>query len=106
MVAVLPWLHGTHTRTLNHYYQVLLELDEKVPKKTLKQEDVDAFTKATFTAEDEAVDCGICLCEVEVGDEFVRLPCNHGFHDECITRWLTEYNTQCPFKCGGDLKKK
>ena len=87
-------------------FQVLLELDERVPKKTLKQEDVDAFVRATFSADDEAVDCGICLCEVEVGDEFVRLPCNHAFHDECITRWLTEYNTKCPFKCDGDLKKK
>ena len=86
-------------------YQVLLELDERVPKKTLAKEDVDAFVRATFTAADPAVDCGICLCDLEVGDDFVRLPCKHTFHDECITKWLTEYNTKCPFKCSDELKK-
>jgi hypothetical protein len=85
-------------------FEVLLELDEKVAKKALGKEQADSlFTRAVFATGDEPVDCGVCLCEVEVDDVMIRLPCNHAFHDVCITKWLTEYNTTCPFKC--DLTK-
>lgn len=86
-------------------FQVLLELDEQVPKKTLSKDDVAQFIRVKFVEGMESVDCGVCLCDVEVGEEFVKLPCKHTFHDECITRWLTEYNTKCPFKCNENLKK-
>ncbi len=87
-------------------FQVLLELDEKVPKKTLSGDDVAQFERVTFVEGMLALDCGICLCELEPGEQYVRLPCDHTFHDECITRWLTQYNTKCPLKCEGDLKKR
>ena len=81
-------------------FQLLLELDEKVAKKTLDEERLDAIAKrATFGESDEAAECGVCLGDLEVDDAIVRLPCNHVFHDECITKWLTEFNTTCPFKC-------
>ena len=41
--------------------------------------------------------CSVCLDEFEP-DESVRqlLPCNHLFHSECITPWLTQRSGNCP----------
>ena len=41
--------------------------------------------------------CPICLCELAATGEggCVRMPCNHGFHDSCLTQWLRSHNT-CP----------
>ncbi|GAV71969.1 zf-RING_2 domain-containing protein [Cephalotus follicularis] len=34
-------------------------------------------------------ECRICLEEFVVGsDQFVRMPCNHVFHADCIVKWL------------------
>jgi len=41
-------------------------------------------------------ECSICMDEVGLGDEVVRLPdCGHWFHGECVGSWLSEHNT-CP----------
>ena len=39
--------------------------------------------------------CCICLEDFEAGQERRNLPCLHGFHAECIDRWL-ESNSTCP----------
>lgn len=43
--------------------------------------------------------CQICLDEIEKkeinGDNFIFLPCAHGFHINCINKWL-EINSKCP----------
>ena len=48
--------------------------------------------------------CSICLCEYEKGDRLVSLPCNHVFHEDCITSW-TDHNTRCPL-CNADLNSE
>mmetsp|Transcript_1871 Transcript_1871/g.4934 ORF Transcript_1871/g.4934 Transcript_1871/m.4934 type:complete len:353 (+) Transcript_1871:489-1547(+) len=53
------------------------------------------------TVDDEEPTCSICLCEYEKGDKLVSLPCNHVFHEDCITSW-TDHNTRCPL-CNTDL---
>ncbi|PIA62579.1 hypothetical protein AQUCO_00200527v1 [Aquilegia coerulea] len=42
--------------------------------------------------------CNICLDEFEMGLEVTRLPCSHGFHGDCITKWL-ETSHFCPSRC-------
>ncbi|XP_048575143.1 probable E3 ubiquitin-protein ligase ATL44 [Triticum urartu] len=50
--------------------------------------------------EDEGVDadaCAVCLAEYAAGDEVRVLPaCRHGFHRECVDRWLLTRAPTCP----------
>ena len=39
--------------------------------------------------------CGICLCEIEVGQLVRRTPCLHVFHLDCISGW-TAVRRVCP----------
>jgi Ring finger domain len=46
--------------------------------------------------------CSICLCEYEDGEDMVKLPCGHLYHDECISSWTTNH-VKCPL-CNYDLE--
>lgn len=52
---------------------------------------------------DKFPECSICREKFE-SDMIVKiLPCNHWFHKECITEWLTKYHHKCPLcrqSCG------
>ncbi|KAK8480890.1 hypothetical protein V6N13_004297 [Hibiscus sabdariffa] len=39
--------------------------------------------------------CVICLNQLEVGFEASRMPCSHGFHGDCIEKWLRQSH-YCP----------
>jgi Ring finger domain len=52
--------------------------------------------------DDEEPHCSICLCEYEEGDDMVKLPCGHLYHDECISSWTTNH-VKCPL-CNYDLE--
>ncbi|CAO2039264.1 unnamed protein product [Urochloa humidicola] len=46
--------------------------------------------------EKEAVECAVCLAELEDGEAARFLPrCGHGFHAECVDTWLASHTT-CP----------
>ncbi len=40
--------------------------------------------------------CTICLGEYEKGEKLTILPCEHGFHTDCINSWLKDYSYKCP----------
>lgn len=40
--------------------------------------------------------CPICLDAFESGNELLRLPCKHTFHEPCATKWLGEHANSCP----------
>lgn len=42
--------------------------------------------------------CIICLSDFKSDDEVVQLPCDHTFHTECITKWLSR-SRHCPLRC-------
>ncbi|SMY29999.1 unnamed protein product [Zymoseptoria tritici ST99CH_1A5] len=42
--------------------------------------------------------CGICHMEYEAGEARSTLGCNHRFHTDCITPWISQGGT-CPFRC-------
>lgn len=39
--------------------------------------------------------CAVCTDEFHSDDTVARMPCQHLFHDECISKWLGETNS-CP----------
>ncbi|CAH8547733.1 unnamed protein product [Schistosoma intercalatum] len=39
--------------------------------------------------------CVICMEKYCIGDEVIRLPCFHAFHDDCFVDWILEC-LDCP----------
>ncbi|KAF9975628.1 hypothetical protein BGZ73_000642 [Actinomortierella ambigua] len=44
----------------------------------------------------DATKCLVCMCEYEEGEDLRALGCKHGFHQECIDKWLTTGANKCP----------
>jgi len=42
-----------------------------------------------------AEECPLCIGEYEPGEMVMRLPCLHGAHEECMSKWLHR-SPQCP----------
>jgi len=40
--------------------------------------------------------CPICLAEFEEKTRIKLLPCDHGFHQECIEPWIKQHSDSCP----------
>lgn len=62
------------------------------------QEEAADLEKQTFrgTAGGRgSTECAICLEGFQDGEEVSVLPCSHGFHPHCITKWLRRSN-MCP----------
>uniref|UniRef100_A0A061S1N7 Zinc finger family protein n=1 Tax=Tetraselmis sp. GSL018 TaxID=582737 RepID=A0A061S1N7_9CHLO len=63
------------------------------------------FAPKVGAGEDEDEEqCAVCRMEFEAGEELSLLPCGHGYHRECIQRWL-EDNKACPV-CNTELGDK
>jgi E3 ubiquitin-protein ligase EL5 len=47
-------------------------------------------------SKEDAVECSVCLAELQEGEEARFLPrCGHGYHAECVDMWLASHTT-CP----------
>jgi hypothetical protein len=44
----------------------------------------------------EPLECVICLDKMQIGDDAMRMPCGHCFHDGCVRTWLADNSNQCP----------
>ncbi|RZC92343.1 hypothetical protein C5167_011752 [Papaver somniferum] len=41
--------------------------------------------------------CSVCMGESETStEEGKRLPCNHVYHLDCISKWISRSNNSCP----------
>jgi len=57
---------------------------------------IKALPRVKLTVKDDKSEgCSICQDDFNVGDTVVLLPCDHKFHEACITPWLVE-NNSCP----------
>jgi hypothetical protein len=56
---------------------------------------------AQQAAETNCDECPMCLEEFQRGEEVLRLPCEHFFHESCLAPWLLK-SLQCPM-CMRDL---
>jgi hypothetical protein len=75
-------------------YELLLQLDETVPKRNvLSQVEVNALEESIL---EEDGQCMICMCETETGSSALVLACSHSFHTDCLKQWLCEGRDTCP----------
>jgi E3 ubiquitin-protein ligase RNF115/126 len=62
-------------------------------------QDIASLPKVPITAamlgENGKADCSVCMDSVVLGEHVTKLYCDHWFHEQCISMWLTEHNT-CP----------
>merc|ERR1712137_373727 len=61
----------------------------------LSEEDVNELADCQVDDQDSSV-CAICLAEIHNGGPAVSLPCQHSFHRQCVTKWLSECAATCP----------
>ncbi|KAJ8648554.1 hypothetical protein MRB53_001577 [Persea americana] len=45
---------------------------------------------------EELVQCAVCLCNIEEGEEMRELRCEHLFHRGCLDAWLGYRHLTCP----------
>ena len=64
-------------------------------KVTLDDKDLEKLESNELT-EDLNEKCSICMMEMKKGEKYTKLPCNHGFHTDCVMQWFKEYNYKCP----------
>lgn len=53
------------------------------------------ITEWLGSSTDGCDECPLCICEYEVGERIMRLPCLHSAHEECLSEWLGRCK-QCP----------
>lgn len=77
-------------------YEMLLQLDDAVPKKTAATT-VKTISSVQAGKEHAGTSCVICMCDIELGESLKALPtCKHTYHGACIDKWLSDYNNSCP----------
>ena len=65
-------------------------------KAAMKALPIVAYRSVSKLPRGLATDCPICLAEFGEGEKMRVLPnCNHGFHMECIDKWLNSHSS-CP----------
>jgi len=47
------------------------------------------------TCKDEDICCSICIDNIEINKQQIKLRCSHRFHPDCISQWTTR-KTSCP----------
>ncbi|KAK4373288.1 hypothetical protein RND71_008672 [Anisodus tanguticus] len=52
---------------------------------------------------DSSIECAVCLCKIEEGEEVRELRCDHLFHKVCLDRWMDSGRKTCPL-CRNHLK--
>jgi hypothetical protein len=81
-------------------YEAMLEWEAKHAPKNYNPFIAHKFPTSTA---DKCIPsgCVICLSDIEIGDNIMRLPCTEAFHTECISKWIQD-NPSCPV-CKTDL---
>lgn len=63
----------------------------------LSNVEINKLTKRKYGASEPTdATCVICLSDFEAGDTLVVLNCQHEFHKDCITPWLSGSSRTCP----------
>eukprot|EP00300_Choanocystis_sp_HF-7_P011827 c17630_g1_i3.p1 GENE.c17630_g1_i3~~c17630_g1_i3.p1 ORF type:complete len:185 (+),score=17.86 c17630_g1_i3:59-613(+) len=83
-------------------YDMLLHLDDGVSRRPAAPisliANLPTYTHSGPSSNDSRTECVICMDSYVSGDCVRVLPCSHGFHSECVDKWLTQSGT-CPMCC-------
>lgn len=76
--------------------QMLANLEDSGPPPA-KEEKIAELPKIVATKEDLALcaECSVCKEQFTVGEELLKMPCTHLYHNDCIIPWLKLHDT-CP----------
>merc|ERR1712087_99063 len=83
---------------------VLLRACSRIRKRRTVKKKVRVIPEVIFSSEKlEAKgikltndSCPICLADFKEKTRIKLLPCDHGFHPECIEPWIRQHNDSCP----------
>ncbi|XP_050222786.1 uncharacterized protein LOC126672882 [Mercurialis annua] len=70
-----------------------VDIDHTVPASELSVAGLERFVINDENLEEKK--CVICLEEMEMGMEAIRMPCSHFYHQDCIVQWLHKSHL-CP----------
>eukprot|EP00873_Tetraselmis_striata_P040488 jgi/Tetstr1/460752/TSEL_005937.t1 len=79
-------------------YENLVELEDvrvTVPEDVVKTFPLTIYDASAAHDEVESK-CAICQIEYTDAEDLMGLPCQHSFHPECASEWLTKYSKNCP----------
>jgi hypothetical protein len=67
----------------------------------LTQEEIEKLPSCVYenyalTIQENNKQCSICFDDFEKTSECKSLKCNHIFHSNCVTEWLSNYSHKCP----------
>lgn len=77
-------------------YEMLLMLDSMIEKKTTETDVLGSLRVTLYEETGTNEECRICMCPLETGDSLKHLPCNHFFHEDCVSTWLGKHSQSCP----------
>ncbi|KAA3471729.1 E3 ubiquitin-protein ligase RING1-like [Gossypium australe] len=87
---------GIANRTLNTLAESTSELESiNYGMVTATESSVKEMLKGVKVEAGDEEDCMICLEELKVGFEALRMPSSHAFHGDCIEKWLMQSH-YCP----------
>jgi hypothetical protein len=94
---------------INNFNNILNSVLEQAPSPqediqvTMDHEDIDNLPVKRYS-ESNNINCSICLCDMEEGEEYFDIKCKHIFHKDCMFKWLEKFNYICPI-CRTELGK-
>lgn len=74
----------------------MVDVKNVVTEKQLEQLKVVSWSELKPEEVEKCKDCAICLDSFEKDSKLRILKCDHGFHVDCIDKWLTDCNYKCP----------
>ncbi|KAJ1982351.1 hypothetical protein H4R35_000304 [Dimargaris xerosporica] len=91
---------GDYVLDANEFDNIISQIMEQQPSNhplPASEASINNLQQSAVTAADleETKECSICRDDFNVGENVVRLPCKHFFHDPCIKQWLRTNGT-CP----------
>ena len=84
---------------LENFINSTFENDKKKFKKVISDSEKYRLKPQKFYKKNEEntnIQCPIFCYEFEENEEIIKLPCNHNYNIEAITKWLTEESNTCP----------